>query len=229
MAVQWLTVQDTFDPTSAFAESAVDYASFLMHNLTAEKFPGVHTTTESYTAALPAVLPRTPQVVHGQIFNMPAHVASPTNLHLRHSPVLSVQEIVQGGVTLDPSTYSIRNNSYLRRDGGIPWVLDPVNELLITYTWGIEPPASGKRAAIRLANELILLSMGSPECALPQRITSVNRQGLSYTYTDPQQFLDNGRTGIPEIDFFIAAVNPKGSKKKARVFSVDRPRGEKIN
>lgn len=229
MAVQWLTVNDTFDPTSAFAASAVEYASFLMHNLTAEKFPGVHTTTESYTSQIPAMIPRSPQVVHGQIFNMPLRVTSPVNLHLRHTPVLSVQSIVQGDVVLDPSTYSIRNNAYLRREGGIPWMLDPVNELLITYTWGVNVPPAGKRAATRLANELILLDMGSPECALPQRLMSVNRQGLQYSFVDPQQFLDNGKIGIPEIDFFITAVNPGKGKKKARVFSVDRPRGEKIN
>jgi hypothetical protein len=229
MAVQWLTVADTFDPTSKFAPSAVEYASFLMHNLTAGKFPGIHTSTESYTAQIPTVIPRSPQMVQGQIFNLPIRVASPVNLYLRHSPVLSVDQITQGGVTLDPSTYSIRNNAYLRRNGGIPWMLDPVNELLITYTWGTNPPPSGVRAATRLANELILNDMGSPECALPQRLMTVNRQGLSYSFVDPQQFLDNGKIGIPEIDFFLAAVNPNKSKKRAKVFLGDRPRGEKIN
>lgn len=229
MAVQWLTVDDVFDPTSTFAQSAVEYASFLLYNLTAERFPGVHTTTESYTAQLPAVLPRSPQVVHGEIFNMPVHITSPVNLHLRHKPVVSVQEISQGGVVFDPSEYSIRNNAYLRRANGIPWVLDPVNELLITYTWGVPVPPAGKRAAIRLANEFILNDMGSPECALPQRLMSVNRQGLSYSFVDPQQFLDNGRIGIPEIDFFISTVNPTKSRKKPLIISVDRPRGEKIN
>jgi hypothetical protein len=229
MAVQWLTVADTFDPTSKFAPSAVEFASFLMHNLTAGKFPGIHTTTESYTSMIPALLPRSPQVVHGQIYNLPAHVASPTNLRLRNTPVLSVQSITQGDVTLDPSTYSIRNNAYLRRSGGVPWVLDPSLELLVTYTWGTNPPAAGVRAATRLANELILNDLGSPECALPQRLMTVNRQGLSYSFVDPQQFLDNGRIGIPEIDFFLAAVNPHKVKQKSRMFSVDRPRGEKIN
>ena len=229
MSVPWLTVQDTFDPTSTLAPSAVEYASFLMHNLTGGKFPGIHTSTESYTSAIPAVIPRAPQVVHGQIFNMPSRISAPVNLRLRHTPVLSVGQIVQGGITLDPASYSIRNNAYLRRANGVPWVLDPVNELLVTYTWGAMPPAAGKRVAVRLANELILLEMGSPECALPQRLMSVNRQGLSYSYVDPQQFLDSGRIGIPEIDMFLAAVNPGHSKKKSRVFSVDRPRGEKIN
>jgi len=133
------------------------------------------------------------------------------------------------GTLLDPSEYSLRNSSYLVRKNSLPWVLDPMNELEITYTYGTPPPAAGKRAAIRLANELILSDMGSGACALPERISSVSKQGVSYTIMDPQEFISNGKVGIYEIDLFLASVNPTKAKKRPKVFLSGGTRGERVN
>jgi hypothetical protein len=133
------------------------------------------------------------------------------------------------GRELDPSEYSLRNNSYLVRTNGIPWVLDAIHELEIVYTHGTPPPAAGKRAAIRLANELILSDKGSSLCALPERISTVARQGVTYTMLDPQEFISNGKVGIYEIDLFLAAVNPYRAKKRPKVFSPGSVRTERVN
>lgn len=229
MAILWISAADTIDPTGPYTASAVEYASFILYKLSAEKFTGVYTVTEVYSNqhTLPALT--TPSIVEGKIYNVPRFSEGQRNLRLRHTPVRSVDSVTYFGNVLAPTEYSLRNNSYLVRKNALPWVLDTVNELSVTYKYGTPPPAAGKRAATRLANELILADMGSSSCALPERISSVSRQGVSYTVMDPQEFIANGKVGIYEIDLFLAAVNPNKTKKRPKVFLADRPRGERVN
>ena len=58
-----------------------------------------------------------------------------------------------------------------------------------------------------LAVEYGKAAQGNP-CALPERITSVTRQGVSWTVLDPQDFLDKGYTGMSRVDHWLAAVKP---------------------
>lgn len=226
----WITVDDTFDPTSPYAESAVATASFILFKLSGEKYTGTRISTDSYNLSSYAGLSYIePAVARGEIYNVSSLTEGFRNLKLRHQPVMSVQSVEYLGRVLTPDEYTLRNKSYLVRKHSMPWILDNIQDLTVTYTHGTPPPTAGKRAAIRLANELILSDMGSGQCALPERITSVNRQGISYTVMDPQEFIDNGKVGIYEVDLFLAAVNPHKAKKRPKVFSVDRPRGERIN
>jgi hypothetical protein len=84
----------------------------------------------------------------------------------------------------------------------------------------------GKQAARILATEFIKLWSGD-DCALPQRVTSVTRQGVSYTILDSQDFLDDMRTGIYSIDLFLKSVNPDKARARARVFSPDVARARR--
>lgn len=229
MATLWISAADTIDPTGPYTESAIQYASFVLYKLSGEKYTGVQTTTEIYTSEIPVSTARESVLISGSIYQLPKYTDGNRNLRLLNSPVRSVQSVTHLGRELEPSEYTLRNNAYLVRTQSLPWILDPVHELSVTYTYGTPPPASGKRAAIRLANELILADMGSANCALPERISSVSRQGVSYTIMDPQTFISNGKVGIYEIDLFLAAVNPSKAKKRPRVFSADKPRGERIN
>lgn len=70
-------------------------------------------------------------------------------------------------------------------------------------------PRGAERATKRLAYQMYLDSTGAP-CALPDRITSVQRQGVSWTLLDPMDFLDRNLTGIGPVDQWITAVNGKG-------------------
>lgn len=229
MATLWISAADTIDPTGPYTDSAVKYASFILYKLSAEKYSGISTVTEVYTSESAMSTTSRPELINGNMYNLPRFSEGQRNLRLRHTPVRTVTSVKYLGRTLAPTEYTLRNNSYLVRQNALPWVLDSVNELSITYSYGTPPPAAGKRAAIRLANELILADMGSASCSLPERISSVSRQGVSYTVMDPQEFISNGKVGIYEIDLFLAAVNPNKAKKRPKVFSVDRPRGERIN
>lgn len=229
MATLWISASDTIDPTGPYTESAVQFASFILYKLSAEKYTGLTTVTEVYTTDAITSTNSSPYLLSGDIYNLPRYTEGHRNLRLRNSPVRSVASVSYRGHVLDPSEYSLRNSSYLVRKNSLPWVLDPLNEIEITYTYGTPPPAAGKRAAIRLANELILSDMGSPNCSLPERISSVSRQGVSYTVMDPQEFIANGKVGIYEIDLFLASVNPTKAKKRPKVFLAGGSRGERVN
>jgi len=89
----------------------------------------------------------------------------------------------------------------------------------VTYLCGVyELPVAVQEAIDVLAGELLLASSGQP-CSLPQRITSVTRQGVSWTVLDPQDFLDQGRTGLYQVDLVLSTYNAAGAKARARVFS----------
>jgi len=85
----------------------------------------------------------------------------------------------------------------------------------VTYRHGrSEPPLAVQQAISTLAGEFQLASSGEP-CKLPERVTSVTRQGVSWTMLDPQDFLADGRTGLYEVDSVLAAYNA-GTAVRAR-------------
>lgn len=229
MATLWISAADTIDPTGPYTESAVQFASFILFKLSGEKYTGIQTVTEVYTSPVVTSSLTTPALIAGSMYNLPRLTDGQRELRLRNTPVRSVKSVTFLGRDLDPSEFSLRNSSYLVRRNALPWILDPMHELSVTYTYGTPPPAAGKRAAIRLANELILSDKGSAACALPERIQSVARQGVSYTIMDPQEFISNGKVGIYEIDLFLAAVNPYKAKKRPKVFLPGATRVERVN
>lgn len=66
-------------------------------------------------------------------------------------------------------------------------------------------PPGADLAALRLAEEYLLAYQGK-ECGLPERVTSVSRQGASWTILDPLDFLQDGLTGIGSVDQWLAQV-----------------------
>lgn len=235
--MNWITVQDTHDPTHPFAQYAVTIASELLYKLTGEKFTGVLSTTEHYTKDSMASVMQSPALIGGQMYNLPSRAGiggqnltiGDRKLYLRHTPIRSVESVTVGGVLLDPTQYSVRNRAYLVRSGNTRWIFDGFNETVVSYTYGAMPPEVGRAAAVRLANELILAEKGDARCALPLRVSSITRQNVSMTVLDPQEFLDNGKTGIYSVDLFIKAYNPDGARKKSKLYIAGRPQGERIN
>lgn len=66
-------------------------------------------------------------------------------------------------------------------------------------------PPGADLAARRLAEEYLKAWQGKP-CSLPERVTSVSRQGVSWTILDPLEFLNDGLTGIGQVDGWLAQV-----------------------
>jgi hypothetical protein len=97
----------------------------------------------------------------------------------------------------------------------------------VAYLYGSMPPTAGRRAARNLAEQLMLGWRGDEDCALPQRITSISREGVSFTLLDSQDFLNDLRTGLYTVDLFLKTVNSAGARAPAKVFSPDAPRVER--
>jgi len=242
MSNLWVTPDELGAPyaDSEFAYEACKSASGLLWSMSGRKYSGVTTVTERYvcqnrifrygasTNTYQAVL------LDGAIFNIPADefeggvvdgLSPESRIRLRGRPVTKIHSIRRrDGIVLDPSAYYLVDHSTVQAATGIPWT--PCN-LEITYSYGTYAPTMGRMAARTLATEFVKLFEGSDDCALPQRVTSIARQGISYTLLDNQDFIEEMRTGIYVVDLFLKSTNPDKARAKARVFSVDVPRGRR--
>lgn len=180
-----------------------------------------------------------PVLVSGRWFNMvcgcagtcQCSPAGPTVLSLP-GPVQSVTEVRINGAALPPTAYRVDRKRWLIRTDGEVWprcqnmLADPATDqdtFEVTYERGIEVPIGGQVAAGRLACELALAACGSDACALPERVTTITRQGVTVGFADTYEDLKQGGTGIYSIDTWVASVtvNPPAY---ASVKSIDTVR-----
>jgi hypothetical protein len=92
----------------------------------------------------------------------------------------------------------------------------------VTYFRGQPVPNVLLRAAGELACEWARSCAGA-DCRLPQRVTSISRQGVSVTLQDIDALLRNGLTGIANIDQLIVRFNPYGLTSQMKIASPDWP------
>lgn len=144
-------------------------------------------------------------------------------------PVVSIEEVQINGEVLPPTAYRLRGNCLIRTDGG-DWPtcqdftadLGEPNTWGVTYTLGVEVPMGGQIAAGILAREFELAMCNSSKCALPRRLQSLTRQGVTMAVLDTFEDIDSGHTGIWLIDSWIASVTQP--RRQSRVASPDMPR-----
>jgi hypothetical protein len=77
----------------------------------------------------------------------------------------------------------------------------------VIYQTKANVPPGADRVVMQLAREYVYAACGDKKCRLPERITSVTRQSVSWTILDPQEFLDRGLIGIGSIDHWLNVVN----------------------
>ena len=226
-----------------FALEAAQTASYLLWSMSGRKFTGETTVTERYVCAKrayrmgPSSKNYYGTLIAGEVYNIPitdfqeyAELVSDglspeSRIKLRGRPVTKIHTVrTRDGRILDPSSYYLVDHSTIQAAAGVPWT--PCN-VEVTYTYGSPVPMAGKMAARTLALEFAKLWAGDEDCMLPQRITSISRQGVSYTLLDSQDFIDDVRTGVYAIDLFLKSVNPDKARAKARVFTPDVPRARR--
>lgn len=139
-------------------------------------------------------------------------------------PVTSIIEVKVGGEVWDPSRYRVDDFRYLVRlpdqDGSkLSWPFS--DEVDVTFTYGVGPASDGVRAAKTLACEFVKAWTNDSSCKLPSRVSSVSRQGVSMVVLDPFEFFERNRTGLWQVDAFLAASNPNGTRRRAAVISPD--------
>lgn len=146
-------------------------------------------------------------------------------------PVAVIDEVRVDGVVLNPSAYrldAVRGIPVLVRIDGECWPdcqdmdadFDEPGAFAITYQRGRPVPRAGQLAAGELAGEFAKACSGA-DCALPQQLASLTRNGVDVQVMDPTTFVDAGLTGLSNVDLWIRAVNPRRKAQRARVYSSD--------
>jgi hypothetical protein len=147
-------------------------------------------------------------------------------------PIVEVTSVKIDGVTLDPSDYTLLYDEILVRNDGTAWptcqdLLAPSSALdtfEVAYKRGAAVPVGGQVAAGRLAAEFARAACDSDDCALPERLQSITRQGVTASF-----FLSGEKwqeTGIWIIDSWVNSItNQQRSRPNIRSVDVPKRRG----
>ena len=118
-------------------------------------------------------------------------------------PVVSVDSVWIDATVLDVTDYTVEDSRYLVRLDGEGWpccqrldrdYLTDDDTFAVEFTYGRAADDAAVAALMTYAPEVILaLCPGSTDCALPARVQSITRQGVTATIVDPLDFLDNDR------------------------------------
>lgn len=153
-------------------------------------------------------------------------------------PVNSIVNVIQNGSVVDPSTYRVDNGTWLVRTHDASdddcWILrQDFNKgitadqtLQVSYLKGTPVPPALVRAGGELACEWAKACVGAA-CRLPQRVTSISRQGVTVSLADVDALLMNNLTGLPSVDNVIHAFNPYHIQSRMQVVSPDIPIGRR--
>lgn len=142
-------------------------------------------------------------------------------LRLGYFPIRSVLEVKIGGITLPNSAVAVVDHDWVVRTDDGDWPKDNSN-WTIKFTYGEEPDAAAIAAADALVCELALACVNPSKCSLPKNVTQVTRQGLTAVLADPFAMLDNGRTGVYEVDLLLMAY-PQVSPAQVYIPGVEPP------
>lgn len=148
------------------------------------------------------------------------HTPGPMAIQLPRAPITNIVSMTVDGEAF--TEYAMLRTGWVERTDGQAWgVCGDVTT--ITYQFGEAPPAGGKQAAIDLAFELGREQIGDGDCRLPGTVTSITRQQVTITRQTADDYQRLYRTGLPEVDRWLVAVNPQGKPSRARVWSPDIP------
>lgn len=153
-------------------------------------------------------------------------------------PVASIYEVVVGGSVLAPYEYRVdvaQGKYYLVKVSPGCWpTCQDFNQpgtgpdaFQVTYMRGNVVPDTVLGATAILACEIGKSIVGAA-CALPQRLQSLTRQGVSAEFITSEIDVDTFLTGIANVDMVIRAVNPSRRTRPPVVLSPDLPvRGDR--
>jgi hypothetical protein len=236
----WASTYELALPGDINADLAVQSATDILYALSGQRFGGIREVTEDYATSCrrhwapnPTTRYSTTALYMTGYGCRGQYPDACRSIRLRGGPVHSVTSISiidpndLSETTVDPTEYELVGPRSLIPLPGKGW---PRNaRVRVTYVYGEKPTAGARAACIELANQFLYAMNGDTEnCRLPMRVTSVTRQGMSWTLLDPQEFMSDGRTGLYTIDLFLKTVNPSKALKRSRVFSPDVTDGRRI-
>jgi hypothetical protein len=139
-------------------------------------------------------------------------LSGPRAVHLP-GPVHAVTTVTIAEAALDPSEWTLENNVLYRKDHMWPRQdlgrpMGEVNTWSVDYQLGLQVPVGVDRLTGILAKEFLNAMDSEAKCRLPRTVTAASRNGVSYRVYDPAILYANGKTGLPEVDIWLAAINP---------------------
>lgn len=139
----------------------------------------------------------------------------------------AVTSVTVDGVAVPAGAFVVYDGYLLTRIDGECWPTcrdysDPTTAFVVTYLRGDPIPDHVQAAFERLACELAKACAGG-DCALPQRVRSMTRQGVEIQMVDLADEAGRIRTGIAAVDQVIDAENPRGLQQRPTVLSPDLP------
>lgn len=201
---------------------AVCQASDLLYQLSDRAYPGVCRSTRSVCAPCVVCARSSCCCDRGSV-----SVPLPGQY-----PVLAVLEVVLDGETLPRADYRVDDWHWLTRTDEQAWPrctdLTDRDSFRVTYLHGRVPPPAGARAAAIFAGEIAAACVEGMECAIPERVNRIEREGVTFAVIDAQHFLDEGRTGITLVDTWLVA-DKRGRRAPAGGFDpATRPLGHAL-
>lgn len=199
-------------------ELALKVAQDLLAALTGNRFHPAGETTEDFRA-----------------------VPVATRLNPNYQPIKQVVSLVRQPSwttdTVDPipvSDYRIIGPAVHIRPKQPAWDVCGTREtdtvLRLTYRFGSTITPAARSILLYLARQLwVADNPDAGDCELPDRITSISREGLSYTILDDASYLEKGKLGVPKVDRWLASVNPAGSRVTPGVYTPSSPPGVHAN
>lgn len=237
------TSSDNDQVTPDIVDSALMSASEVVYMLTAQQWPGeceatVRPCTPSSGSGMVSwPYPYLPVMIAGDFYNFRpgcgCHTADDCGctpyprVDLGRDDITGIVSVDVGADTLGPGDYRLDSGRWLIRTDGSQWPccqnmaadLGTEGTWSVTYTYGRPVPTSLREAAARLATEMVKGCVGDDTCRIPNRATTVTREGVTYALLDPQSFLTDKLTGLWEVDLAIKAFNPDGVLRRARILS----------
>jgi hypothetical protein len=181
------------------AEYLLDVATWVLWSLDGRRYPGICTVVDRSIC-------RRCYVCGGACV---CGVRDTIDLSGGRWPIRGVWDVVVDGVELAASAYKLRGRRWLDRVDGEFWpasgdLTDP-DAFRLSFAYGRTPPVGLRHAAAVFAAEMGKKCVGA-KCAIPERVTSITREQVTYTILDSQRFLDEGRTGIYAVDLALSAA-----------------------
>lgn len=216
-AAPWLTVDDlpadrpelpgTAEQVADAWGAVIASATFALWSLSGRRWAGERTVTVEVWAPAGAHLdPCRPR---------------PVRLPHRDARQLTAVTLADG-TPLAVDDYLIDRGGYLgAAPGRAARLPTSSSSLVLTYTAGRTPPADAVAQATSLAVELGRAVVDPEGSALPDNVTSIQRQGVTMTMEAGYKIAAAGSTGLPAVDLWLATVNPSRLRRPPRSWSPD--------
>jgi hypothetical protein len=185
-------------------------ASETLYGLTGRRYPGVRErAVEVYAPS--------------RCGERRCHRCAPIAVRLPNRPVVELLAVrTRDGELLPADSYRIARGGYLESAPGagarLPTCSSP---LRLRYLFGRAVGDAGRVHAAHLALALGQARLDPDSSPLPGTITSIVRQGVTFTQQPGSTLIEKGLTGLPSVDAWIGSVNPTRSTRRPRSWSPD--------